>query len=83
MTPKEKARELFNKFFETISTSGYPDGEILEATKNSAVICIDEIIDRLDMADTYIRDLGKGNFIRELEYWHTVKKELILLKPYN
>jgi hypothetical protein len=83
MTPKKKQENCLTNFLKQSARQVYPDGEILEATKNSAVICIDEIIDRLDMADTYIRDLGKGNFIRELEYWHTVKKELILLKPYN
>jgi len=74
MTPKEKAKELFDKFYDTT-------GEHWNAHKVSiecALIAVDEIINTLNMD---IRDVDvRGNILFDLiEYWQEVKKEIELL----
>lgn len=62
MTPKEKAKELFDKFIplvEAYSSEGQSDN-----TKQCALIAVDEIIDTKCL----------GSLI--LEYWNEVKQEI-------
>ena len=70
MTPKEKARELFDKY-QIAGSQWYVD-----TTKNYALIAIDEIIDALekydDRNDTYELQNMDGDF----RYWEQVKQEI-------
>ena len=72
MTPKEKAKELFDKFYDTT-------GEHWNAHKVSiecALIAVDEIIN----AKTKILNEGDGWQLAESDtYWQEVKKEIKLL----
>jgi hypothetical protein len=67
MTPKEKALELWNKFFYAQLTEGdfTLDGEI---AYKCALIAVDEIIEE---TPTYLGELNPKRF-----YWNQVKKEI-------
>jgi hypothetical protein len=72
MTPKEKAIELYNKFY---NTSSHPHH--VESRKNNAkqytLIAVDEIIKAVDNPDeTYLMK-------DDVNYWKEVKKEIELL----
>jgi hypothetical protein len=61
MTPKEKAEELFQKYYNNYGYYGIP----VDAIKNSkqcALIAVDELIKETDWS--------------EAEYWQEVKKEI-------
>ena len=61
MTPKQKAIELYNKFYiSKISTNSFRK----EESKNCALICADEIIE--------LRKKDQSNY----EYWISVKQEI-------
>ena len=67
MTPKEKAKELLDKFsvtetFFTIAGGKYP-----------ALIAVDEIIEALPCREEYG---GEWKLIDNTEYWEAVKQEL-------
>ena len=67
MTPKEKAKELIEKFIFINGNSFF--------AKDCAIIAVDEIIDQWDYIDTYLANLG-GEFNPNLRYWQEVKTEL-------
>ena len=75
-TPKEKAKELFNKYFDMKWQSySHKKTSIKSMTKSSAkqcaIIAVDEIIDMLSF------DLGHDNTARYLcEYLKEVKIEI-------
>jgi hypothetical protein len=60
MTPKEKAKELFNKFYMAIPSDEM--GECYESSKQCALIAVDEIIRVLQDEQDW--------------YWPEVKEEL-------
>lgn len=65
MTPKEKAEELIDKF------TWHPRSVIsMSRAKQSAIICVDEII-----AETA---MYTGNLNPKWEFWNEVKKEIEL-----
>jgi hypothetical protein len=67
MTPKEKAKELVNKFMPFV----YVDksiGEYFNA-KNCALIAVDEIL-------AIFYDDYQSMWVRELNFWHLVKNEI-------
>ena len=74
MTAKDKATELLNKFFLTLTAGG----EIGFATKRKhvakthALIAVDEIIEAIDWHEVEIPN-------EQFVYWQEVKKELELL----
>jgi hypothetical protein len=72
MSPKQKANELYFKFYALDSLTCEVDGGTAETTaKQCAIIAVDEIINALpsfDMVDIIERD-----------YWQEVKKEIELL----
>ena len=77
MTPKEKARELFNKF--TIRTKlfdefeGWKERIDLSKAKQFALVAVDEIIDILEINGFTLQEYhDKGT----LEYWLHVKDEI-------
>jgi hypothetical protein len=79
MTPKEKAEQLVNKFYNytmdviILSTS-------LECCKQCALIAVDEIFEHIDYIFTELeKDKLPNKFDDEIEYWNEVKKEIELL----
>lgn len=75
MTPKEKAKELFDKFCFAIKTEGNEFGYWTNTihAKNCALISVDMI------DDIYQKLTPKDDpyyFLFELEYWQEVKKEI-------
>lgn len=63
MTPKEKARELFDKY-QIAGSQWYVD-----TTKNYALIAVDEIIEAIDWH--YYETPNN-----EIQYWEEVKQEI-------
>jgi hypothetical protein len=64
MTPKEKADELFDKYYDYL---GMPDSIAKECT----LIAVDEIL-----CLSKIASLRRDEVYMELEYWIEVKKEI-------
>jgi hypothetical protein len=69
MTPKEKAKELFDKMFLIIENKGMYDD--LYRAKQCALIAVDEILDL-----KHIVTLRRNMHEMELEYWDEVKQEI-------
>jgi hypothetical protein len=69
MTPKEKAKELVNKYlgFEIDDYKDPEMGSTLYRAKSNALICVDEIINIIGI-------MKQGNLI--LSYWLDVKQEI-------
>jgi hypothetical protein len=64
MTPKEKAEELVNKYWDDITDLFF------EEAKQCALIAVDEIL-------KFTYSLKFGNALSdELEYWEEVKQEI-------
>jgi hypothetical protein len=75
MTPKEKAKELVDKF---ARIDGYQDSINLskcEYEKQCALIAVDEILDRL-MWHTGASDLGNTIIVEDIRYLMEVKQEI-------
>jgi hypothetical protein len=77
MTPKEKAKELFNKMesqtysYQPYAGANYSIEEIgWEAGKKCALIAVDEILDIAYWE--YMESMGE----KEKEYWEEVKQEI-------
>jgi hypothetical protein len=65
MTPKEKAKELFDKMYMVDDPMGnYP--MCFDTAKQCALIAIDEVIDNIE--DDYMH--------YELDWWQEVKQEI-------
>jgi hypothetical protein len=65
MTPKEKAEDLFNKYWlveSDVDSAPYTDKSM---SKNCALIAVDEIIKTL-----------KPPCLTEFDYWQQVKQEI-------
>jgi hypothetical protein len=60
MTPKEKAKELFDKFY--LQTEYYINCGCEFLAKENALICVDEILEFHDRID--------------VKYWKEVKQEI-------
>lgn len=71
MIAEEKAKQLFNKYFELVEANSVLQQE--ENAKQCALIVVDEMIedDCFDMGDCYYDD--------RLRYWEEVKQEIINL----
>ena len=68
MTPKEKAKELFDKMFLIIENKGMYDD--LYRAKQCALIAVNEILKAVDNPDeTYLMK-------HSVNYWTEVKKEI-------
>ena len=65
MTPKEKAKELFNKYYLLIDIKNY------ENTKNCALIAVDEL---LEATKRYDYTLGPNPSYND--YWLKVKYQI-------
>lgn len=75
MTPKEKAKELFDIYYELLFTSDFRD----EQSRQSALICVEQILksDPLSPSgkfESYPQCEGEA-----YDYWTEVKEELYRL----
>ena len=70
LTPKQKAKELFDKF------SDLEDGEMyIGKAKQCALIAVDEIINSLENYGKESDELQ--NMENDFRYWQEVKQELL------
>ena len=73
MIPKEKAQELFDKYYQIFEDD--EDEHFIDTCKRisklSALIAVDEIIKVL----VYLSN-GEFTYIHNVEYWQEVKQEL-------
>ena len=68
LTPKEKAKELVEKYRSISLLEKYN-------AKQCALIAVNEIIEQWDYLDTYLADIG-GMANPNLNYWLQVKNEI-------
>jgi hypothetical protein len=68
MTPKQKAEELFYKFYNSRDKDGYCNGceLVYEHSREIAIICVDEILIVIENERVF----------ESIEYWEEVKKEI-------
>jgi len=70
MTPKEKAKELVDKFDNYVETEDFfGDSRVLENSKQCALIAVDEILEALEKVAYW---QSKGQF----KYYEEVKQEI-------
>ena len=69
MTPKEKAEELYYKYYQIVADCGYPE----EKAKQCALIAVDEIIDE---CGNWIGGTNDGWDTERFDYWQEVKQEI-------
>jgi hypothetical protein len=74
MTPKEKAEELFNKFYPRATSYSSDRKNQNENAKQCALIAVDEIIKAIPCREDYGGD--GWVLIENTEYWIEVKDEL-------
>ena len=69
MTPKEKSKELFNKYYQKCADSSYPE----YMAKDCALIAVDEIMKAIynEDFDGHLRDEYDA-----ASYWNEVKNEI-------
>jgi hypothetical protein len=82
MTPKEKAKELYNKGYNLSNGPTLDDAR--QDGKDIAMIVVDEIINSKPTSGSGYDYVGNGwdmdsIIINEVEYWYEVKKEIELL----
>ena len=75
MTPKEKAKELVDKFM-AIKSTKLSDFSVIYSpvAKLCALIAVDEIINCLDDDDLYIQ--GESNIDGFISYYEEIKQEI-------
>jgi len=73
MTPKEKAKELYNKFL-AHSASGFTEQQEHIHTQHCAFIAVDLLISEAKADYTTIR--YKGCRLNDKEYWQSVRHEI-------
>ncbi len=69
MTVKEKAEELFNKYYSYLKANLMNDEEAIEDAKECALIAVDEILKELN------KNVWIFNEFRS-KYWEEVKREI-------
>lgn len=85
MTPKEKAGELVDKFYQTTPNEYFVNEPIgikgryksWEQAKQCALIAVDEII---PIVNSYENALSASQQSNYLDYWYAVKEEIKELK---
>jgi hypothetical protein len=74
MTPKEKSKQLVEKYLKKIIELAYAETKTKELAKESALICVDEIQEHAQMIETEYE--GYNN---PYQYFLQVKLEISLL----
>jgi len=84
MTPKEKAEELFNKYFSELRMPSDCEGcmqcvdrcgNMVAIAKKYALIAVDEIFEFMKMDDEYTETASNANS-KWVQYWMEVKQEI-------
>jgi len=75
MTPKDKAKELVERFTKSQATILTPESKIMFSTI-AALVCVDEIIKVADQTLLDCMSDDVDHFNRQLEYWQQVKSEI-------
>jgi hypothetical protein len=77
MTPKEKAKELVNKYYNKIEHTISNEYESItkEITKECALIAVDEILSELAYTQNYVED-AMNKIQVYISYWQEVKQEI-------
>ena len=70
MTPKEKAKDLYNKFLRYVPAEEEFEHEY---SKQCALLAVEEII---PIVNSYENALSASQQSNYLEYWYEVKKEI-------
>lgn len=68
MTPKEKAKELYWKYYQNISDTSFPE----ETAKQCALIAVDYILNSEPKKSYFI----KGHWMTPNNFWREVKSEI-------
>lgn len=74
MTPKEKAKQLVEKYLKKIIELAYAETKTKELAKESALICVDEIQEHAQMIETEYEAYNNP-----YQYFLQVKLEISLL----
>ena len=75
MTPKEKAKELFNKYATYVVMWAGDINTTHQNCKQCALIAVDEIL-KSGIEQDYYFDKSIGYYLSYLEYYEEVKKEI-------
>mgnify|MGYP007049626331 CR=1 FL=1 len=79
MTPKEKAKELVDKFrLHVLEKDFFGDSVEHDNAKQCALIAVDEMLNNGNLESQLIQAKyrGKEPYSFELEYWQEVKQEI-------
>jgi hypothetical protein len=82
MTPKEKAKELVNNFYQPLGylKCGVNNTKMWQHAKEYALMSVNEIFEHIDYIFQELeKDKLPNKFDDEIEYWNEVKKEIELL----
>lgn len=71
MTPKEKAKELFENYSIILKAIGLTTSPLNKTAKRCALIAVDEILE-----ENSIRDVENDEIIGYEPYWLKVKQEI-------
>lgn len=88
MTPKEKAKELIEKFYKEISHGNIIEAEYEElflyqkSAKQCALICVEEQIknakgNRNEYVNSQSNPVAISYFVENIKYWQEVKQEIV------
>jgi hypothetical protein len=75
MTPKEKAKELVDKYWIYLRAGLLYDEEAKDDAKHCALIAVDEIMEFMKMDDEYTETSSNANS-KWIYYWIDVKAEI-------
>jgi hypothetical protein len=77
MTPKEKAKELVDKMYDSMDIQ---DGNLWQSTKQCALIAVEQIIDEYqsisDLESTLVVNQQVMSIVDKIVYWNEVKQEI-------
>ena len=80
MTPKEKAKELVDKMYDSVDIQ---DGNLWESAKQCALVSVEQILDEYqsisDLESTLVVNGQVMSIVDKIVYWNEVKQEIELL----
>ena len=75
---QQKAKELIEKFSKHLPYYTYNDNT--NKAKQCAILCVDEIIDEIEVLQEDNNVYGTENLFTKTHFWQTVKQEIINYK---
>jgi len=73
MTPKEKAKELYELMYYAMPCDPLQEGNEDKAATKCALICVDKIMETLKKLDS---DIDKNYYWHPYDFWQQVKTEI-------